>query len=419
MNNSFQRKVKIAFLGNQIAYGGGAKSLLLLIKSLQGQNIESYLFVTQISSEEMKAEFEEYVEFVKIVNLPEAVSAQTQTIKENVQKRKENNQDLLNIKIFAEELNKLEIDILHINNSVFAPIYKILRSTTNIKIVTHIREWVDWNGIHQKQRYIIDSIENNSDALICISDTEARVFKAHTNLHVIPNTFDFNELTHIGNNGKKIRKKLGINENTFVVGMMGSFQRNKGVLDFLKALAYLKQNKNNFEDIKFVVLGGSVNVKPNIIKHILRKILLRNTFNYQVYKLLKREKILNEVIFLSNRKNVLEVVNSFDVAVRPSYTGDPWGRDVIEFMAMKKPIVATGTSEFFIKNEKTGFIVPPRDYVGLAEKIYWLYQHNKERNEMGQRAYKNIFELSNTNVFRANLIDVYFNLIRHKLYPRI
>jgi len=405
------QQLRIAFLGNQIAWGGAAKSLLLLIKSISNQNDKLYLFVTHCSSQEMKKEFEQYVEFVKLVNLPEITSAQTQSLRDNKQNINEKKLDLTQTEFFAEELNHMGIDILHINNSVFSAVYKTVKSRTNIKIVSHIREWIDWNGIHQKQKFMIDSIKNNSDAIICISNKEAQAFKQHPNLSIIPNPFDFQELEYIDKNIKNIKSKLHIAENTFLVGMMGCFDRNKGALDFLKALDYLKRNKYNIEDVKFIVLGGEIDTNPNVFKQSLRKILGRNTFHYEVYRFLKKENLFNEVIFLSNRGNILEIVNSFDVAVRPSYSGDPWGRDIIEYMALRKPIVATGSSEFFIKNGETGFLVPPGDYSALAEKIYWLFMNKNERIEIGQRAFNHIFIKCNMEVFRSNILQVYSTLI--------
>jgi len=387
-----KQQLKIAFLTNYISYGGAAKSLLLLIESLCNQNYKLYLFVVHCSSLEMKKEFEQYVEFVKLVNLPEIQSCQTDSLKINRQNTNEKKLDLTQIEFFAEELNHLGIDILHINNSVFSAIYKTVRNRTDVKIISHIREWVDWDGIHQKQKYIIETIKNNSDAIICISNTEAQAFKQHPLLFTIPNPFDFQEIEYIDKNTTNIKSKLEIADNVFLVGMMGSFIRNKGAIDFLKALAYLKKDKVNIKDLKFIILGGMIDTKPNVVKQSLRKILGRNMFHYEIYKFLKKENLFNEVIFLSNRKNVLEIVNSFDIAVRPSYSGDPWGRDIIEYMALKKPVVATGSSEFFIKNGETGFLVPPEDYIELAEKIYWLYMNKNERIEMGQRAFNYVFD---------------------------
>jgi glycosyltransferase involved in cell wall biosynthesis len=400
-------QLKIAYLGNQIAWGGGAKSLLLLIKAVSNQGYKLYLFVTHCASQEMKKEFEKYVEFVKIVDLPEITSAQTQTIKDNIREIKEKKIDILKVKNFAEELNKLGIQILHINNSVFSGIYETIKKQTNVKIVSHIREWIDWNGIHQKQKFIINSISVNSDAIVCISDNEAQVFKNHNSLFVIPNPFDFQELTSILHDKKTIKTSLGIPENYFIVGMMGRAQENKGFLDFIKALAYLKTNYNDTGDIKFIILGGKIPSSFNIFKYTFKKIWGKSTFGYHVYLFLKKENLFNDCLILSNRKNALEVANIFDVAVRPSYSGDPWGRDIIEYMALKKPIVATGTSGFYINNGKTGFLVPSRNILQIAERIYWLYKNKNIGIMMGKKAYEEVNAKCNIINFRNYILHIY------------
>lgn len=406
-----ERQIKIAFLGNEIAWGGGAKSLLLLIKSLSNQNLKKYLFVTHCASQEMKMEFEQYVSFVKIVNLPCLTSAQTQTINDNLQGVDEKQIYSSNIKEFAEELNQLGIDILHINNSVFSLIYKYIKELTKVKIVSHIREWIDWNGIHQRQSFIIETIQTYSDAIVCISNNEAEVFRKHPKLLVIPNPFDFNELDIINNNSDLVKTRLDLPKDCFLVGMIGRASENKGILDLLRAISYLKSNYKNFNGFKFIILGCSDPFRYNSIGYFLRKIRGKSKFLFKLYRFIRKENLRYDVKFLSNRKDILEIVNLFDVAVRPSYSGDPWGRDIIEYMALKKPIVATGNSEFFIKNGETGFLVPPRDYVLLAEKIYWLYKNKTERIEFGERANKIISARCDIGAYRFNILQIYYSLM--------
>jgi len=121
---------------------------------------------------------------------------------------------------------------------------------------------------------------------------------------------------------------------------------------------------------------------------------------------------MNEGVFLGNRINVEEIINCFDIAVSPTLSGDPWSRMIIEFMALKKPIVATGTSEYFVKNGVSGFLVKPGDYRDLAEKIYALYVNKEKRQEMGQKAYNYIYSKSNLDSYRLNMLNVYQSLNR-------
>jgi len=56
----------------------------------------------------------------------------------------------------------------------------------------------------------------------------------------------------------------------------------------------------------------------------------------------------------------------------------------------KKPVVATNVGNFseMIQDEKTGFIVPPRDINALAEAIIKLLSDEKLRRELGENAYE-------------------------------
>lgn len=408
----YKQQLRIAFLSNQISWGGAPMSLLLLIKAISKQNYKLYLFVTHCASDEMRNEFGKYVEFVKLIHLPEITSAQTQSVKHNKQKIDVNKFNLPSIEQFAAELNLLDIDILHINNSVFSPIYETIRIRTRVKIISHIREWIDWNGIHQKQFFLINSIKDNSDAIICISKTESEVFIGHPKVIIIPNPFDFQGYKLDINDRNLVKHNLGIDHNYFLVGMIGRSSKSKGTLDFLKALAYLKKRyKDEVLNIKFIILGEANPALSNIFIFLVRKMFGKTTYSNTVYKLLKKEDLFNDVVFLSKREGALEIINTFDIAVRPSYSGDPWGRDIIEYMAFKKPVVATGSSEFFIKNGETGFLVPPRDYTQLAEKIYWLFKNKNAGKAIGQRAFIHIFSLCNMDIFRSKILQVYNDLM--------
>jgi len=79
-------------------------------------------------------------------------------------------------------------------------------------------------------------------------------------------------------------------------------------------------------------------------------------------------------------------------------------------MALRKPVVATGASDYLIKNRETGIIVTPRNYIQLAESIYWLYKNKDARFQMGERAYDQIYAKCNMNEFRQNILQVYNTL---------
>jgi glycosyltransferase involved in cell wall biosynthesis len=406
MHNSMKRK-KVAFLGNQIDWGGGAKSLLLMLKALSNYDYDLYLYVTNIKSKEMVKEFEKYVHYVKQINLPEVVSAQTETIENNLSISAISNIDFSSVYEFIKELITEEIDILHINNSVFSPIYSSLKKDTNISIITHIREWIHWNGIHSKQKYMISNIVMYSDAIICISDVEAEIFKAHPNLHIVSNPFDFNELENKIFDNAKVKKEYGIKTDDLVVGMMGSFQKRKGVFDFIKALSHIKKHYHFKGNIKFIAIGRHKPTAIEIMIQYLKVMFNRNSYILDIYRYIIKNDLSKDFIFVGKRQHVLQIVNCFDIAVRPSYSSDPWGRDIIEYLALKKPIIATGTSSYYIESGKTGYLVPAHDINQMAEKITSLMSSEERRNAMGASGYKKVYDKCNFDNYGNRISSIY------------
>jgi glycosyltransferase involved in cell wall biosynthesis len=403
-------KKKIAFLGNQIDWGGGAKSLLLLLKALSHCEYDLYLYVTNIKSKAMKKEFEKYVHFVKKIKLPELVSAQTETIENNLSVIAVSNINHSPTNEFIMELVALEIDILHINNSVFSPIYNSIKIRTNIIIVSHIREWIHWNGVHDKQRYIISNIIKHSDAIICISDVESEKFLEHPNLHIISNPFDFDELDQTIFDNAGIRKQYGIGNKDIVIGMMASFQRKKGLYDFIKVLSLLKNQYRIQENIKFVAIGRKKLTLIELLVESVKRNLNIDSFKYDIHRYINNHNLADDIILIGKTPNVLKVINCFDIAVRPSYSSDPWGRDIIEYMAMKKPIVATGSSNYYVKECKTGYLVSAKDVEQMAERILWLISNRLERDKMGDNAYKRIFKKCNYETYGSRISSIYDSL---------
>jgi len=74
----------------------------------------------------------------------------------------------------------------------------------------------------------------------------------------------------------------------------------------------------------------------------------------------------------------------------------------------KKPIIGTegeGISEI-ITDGKNGFLVKPKDYLQLAEKLKLLIENRNLRIEMGFLGYESIRELTWTNNAKRT-IEVY------------
>ena len=163
------------------------------------------------------------------------------------------------------------------------------------------------------------------------------------------------------------KKELGIGESSLVVGTVSCFKRQKAPLDFVEVAEIVHRA---FPEVEFVMIGDGI-----LMDGVRRAVSLKG---------------LEEVFHLLGwRHDVAEVVNVFDVFVLTSlWEGLPMVH--AEAMCRSKPIVATrvdGTPEVVVEGEN-GFLAPPRDVKGLAEKVIRLLENDKLRKKMGETGKK-------------------------------
>ena len=107
----------------------------------------------------------------------------------------------------------------------------------------------------------------------------------------------------------------------------------------------------------------------------------------EVQSLIKELKLEDKIILTGWRKDVENLIHIFDVFVLSSlWEGLP--RVFPQVMCAGLPVVATkvdGASEV-IKDGETGFLVEPKDYKGLAQKICLLLSDESLRIAMGNKA---------------------------------
>lgn len=151
---------------------------------------------------------------------------------------------------------------------------------------------------------------------------------------------DFEEL--------KINKP--INERNDLIGYVGRFSEEKGVLNFIKALPEILKTREKIE----ILVGGDGPLK-NEIENILRK-----------------EKLSEKVTLTGwiTRNKLPSVLNNLKLIIIPSYT-EAGPIIALEAMACGIPILATsvGLIPDIIKNQETGFILENNSPECIAENI--------------------------------------------------
>jgi glycosyltransferase involved in cell wall biosynthesis len=238
-----------------------------------------------------------------------------------------------------------------------------------------------------------------ADVIIAISTNEVQYYPASDKILILPNPHEFDVTDQVLKEGHKN------NSGKIIVGMCASFMEYKGQLDFLRMADTINKSGNS-KNIQFKIIGY-----PHFEKTLkgIVKLILNYGYKPKFDKLVKQLNIKNLDI-IRYTFDIYPALNTMDIIVRPDYTGHPWGRDIIEAMAMKKPIVATGTSEFFLENGKTGYLVPPRDTKAMADKVLALINDDQKRIQFGESGYIKAKRMCDIEEYGNKIFDVYEHL---------
>ena len=96
--------------------------------------------------------------------------------------------------------------------------------------------------------------------------------------------------------------------------------------------------------------------------------------------------IADRLVFTGYRADLPDILKVLDVVVHASVQPEPFGRVIVEAMAMGRPVVASnaGGPTEIIDDGQTGFLVPPNDDEALATRIVELLQDPTMAERIGE-----------------------------------
>lgn len=386
--------VKILFIQHGAGFGGATKSLLLMQKELS-KHYKLYT-ISQILSKKTKS-----LLIKMLQQSAEFIEYEFPSIKSSASGSITNKKFYKNTKYFPYEIINFilvhNIKIVHINSSLFSHLLKPIKESTNAKVVVHLREMLP-NNQSEISQYILNNHNKYADKIIAISDNEIKYYPISEKIVVIPNPHDFCETDPF------LETKL--EKNKIVIGMCANFIPIKGHIVFLKMANIINNNISNNKKVEFRIIGYPLDT--NTLKDLLKKITnygYKNEFDRN----LKRLKI-NNIKIIPFTYNIYEEISNWHIYIRPDLSGNPWGRDIIEAMALKKAIVATGSSEFYIENGVNGYLIPPSNPFAMAEKVIELINNHEKRKVFGEAGYKKIYKMCDIIEYGRKINNIYSEL---------
>jgi glycosyltransferase involved in cell wall biosynthesis len=157
--------------------------------------------------------------------------------------------------------------------------------------------------------------------------------------------------------------------------MVAQFVAWKGHMDFLRAARLVA---DTYPTARFLLVGDPEwHAEPGYVESLR--------------SLVQQLRLTEHVHFLGQREDMPQVYAAFDILVVASWA-EPFGKVLVEAMAMGKPVVATdaGGPPEIVEDGRTGLLVPPRHPHRLAGAIQRLASDPDGAQRMGQRGRQRI-----------------------------
>lgn len=264
-------------------------------------------------------------------------------------------------------LIKEKFDILHFHNASFPSFFQILLSPLTLKTLniltfhSDIERSIFIKKFPQLFDFFVNFCNFRLDGLIAVSEIAFKKFKKFNKQKtIIPNGVD---IDFFNPQNEKIEKFLDGKLNLLFVGRI---EERKGLIYLLKAFYHLEKK---YANLRLIVVGEGPE-KEKCQKFVL-------------------EKKVKNVIFLGNieGKELAQIYTSCDIFCAPSIFGESFGLVILEAMASGLPVVGFANQGYrtLLKNtiaEK--FLVKPKDWRSLIDKIQFLIENKELRKKLGK-----------------------------------
>jgi len=378
-------KINLLYIIAKLELGGAQKHLLSLACLLDKSKYNIYIFTAQKGLLLQEAQSLNYIKLIKSEFLERPVNF----IK-----------DFLAAKEIYSFIKKNNIHIVHTHGSKAGILGRFAARLAQVKVLLHtVHGW----SFNRYQNFIVRWLfirlerfcAKFSDRIIVVSEYDKKKgiiekIGIDAKYRIIPYGINQPEFSRKVVN---LRNGLGIDDTDLIVGMVACFKPQKSPLDFIKVAASVNKAVPNS---RFILIGDGV---------------LRKKIEAQIIK----SGLSKSVILSGWRRDIPEMLAAVDVFVLTSlWEGVPIS--VLEAMAAAKPVVATNTggiAEVIIEGVN-GYLVCPKDIVGMSKRVITLLSNQNLREQLGQNAHKSLDERFSREKMSQETATLYEEILNAK-----
>jgi len=381
-------KINLLYIITKLELGGAQKQLLELIRGLDKEKYNIFLFTAKNGL---------------LVNEALAVEGLVLKMSGFLERPVNIFKDLAAFFEIRSFVKRNKIQIVHTHSSKAGILGRLAAGSIRETVIFHtVHGWSFHDYQPKAVRYFYMALErlcaNFTSKIIVVSNSDKEKGLRNSigkkeQYCLIRYAINFNEFAKTDLKSSA-RRALGLNEADLVVGTVACFKPQKSPLDFINIAGCLT---NEFPGVKFIMVGDGC----------LRE---------KIYLSIKNFNLDGRITLTGWRNDVALILSAFDIFVLTSlWEGLPIA--VMEAMAAGVPVVATDTGGIkdVIQDGQSGYLAKPKDNKAICERIKELLANSQKRDEFARLAKKRISSREfSLNSMVKNTEELYFNLGREK-----
>ncbi len=317
----------------------------------------------------------------------------------------------LKIKRFVKN-NKIEI--IHVHDLYMSKAGYLAKKEYNIPLVLDLHENYpyavdDYQWMHKfpqsifirahKWKKIEGKYLRYADKIVALSETfrnnllQKYTFLNKENIIVYPNAPVVNTLLSYPIDNNIIKK-----DSDFVLFYFGGISKRRGVYIAIEAI---KQLKEKIPNIKLLLIGPVDKAEQRYFQH---KIEDKQVIDHIIYYPWKDISLLPSYITYSD-------ICLSPIEKNPQHESGIANK-VFQYMLFKRAVLVSdcGPQAEVIKQSECGLVHQWNSVEDFSNKVYWLYSHPEERQNLGENGYKAVIKKYNQKKLIKPLIDFYNQL---------
>ena len=288
----------------------------------------------------------------------------------------------------AGHLQRIGADIVHSNALKTHLVGGFAARRAGVPLMWHLRDILSPGGA---RRLLTWAARRLSPQIICISEAvRASLGDEGLRAQVIYNGVAL-ERFRPGPPPEALTQELGIKPTDRVIAIVSRLTPWKGHRTLLDALPRVV---SVHADLRLLVVGDTT--------------FWNAEYADELKALADDLGVADNVRFLGRRDDVPELLAASELLALPS-EDEPFGRVIIEAMAMALPVVATATGGVpeIVVEKQTGLLVPPRDPEALADALLAAMADPEAAAEMGRAGRERVCELFDARATAERVQELY------------